>query len=54
MINILKLKLKLLFSKPKVKIISAYDDRFSKIGKISELTIKKYSNYLSLIIKFIK
>ena len=45
MINILKLKLKLLFSKPKVKIISAYDDRFSKIGKISQLTIKKYSNY---------
>ena len=43
MINIFKLK-SLIF-KPKVKIISAYDDRFLKIGKISELSIKKYAKH---------
>lgn len=43
MINIFKLKS--LISKPKVKIISAYDDRFSKIGKISEASIKNYANH---------
>ncbi len=28
-----------------MKIISAYDDRFLKIGKISELSIKKYAKH---------
>ena len=43
MINIFKLKS--LIYKPRVKIISAYDDRFLKIGKISELSIKKYAKH---------